>query len=168
MHRYGTDTGSDDHLDRFDGVVRERLRRSVLRVVGSGAPPLRYLLAMVGTPSVAVWPQYVYLRNSEKAWFATKWLIDFWKLPAVALWAFWVLVACWRTGAAVSRHCPMWMVLAGMDLMACFLVPAVWVPYEVLNERYRDPVVLTISVVLFWALIVVMYGLLYKQKKCRV
>lgn len=108
------------------------------------------------------------LSVEEKAWFATKWLIDFWKLPAVALWAFWVLVACWRTGAAVSRHCPMWMVLAGMDLMACFLVPAVWVPYEVLNERYRDPVVLTISVVLFWALIVVMYGLLYKQKKCRV
>ena len=68
MHRYGTDTGSDDHLDRFDGVVRERLRRSVLRVVGSGAPPLRYLLAMVGTPSVAVWPQYVYLRNSETWW----------------------------------------------------------------------------------------------------
>ncbi|CAK9114951.1 unnamed protein product [Durusdinium trenchii] len=167
LKRWYEETGEGDHLDHFDSIVQKQLSSSVLQVVGSGAPSRRYVLAMVGTPSLAVWPQYVYLRHSEITWFATKWAIDFWKVPAVALWTFWVLVLSWRTGAALSRRCPMWMVVPVVDMMGCALIGVVWAPYEIVNERYRDTTVLTLSVLLFWSLVLAAYGLVYHQRKCR-
>eukprot|EP00913_Durusdinium_trenchii_P028816 g27021.t1 len=65
LKRWYEETGEGDHLDHFDSIVQKQLSSSVLQVVGSGAPSRRYVLAMVGTPSLAVWPQYVYLRHSD-------------------------------------------------------------------------------------------------------
>ncbi|CAE7427975.1 unnamed protein product [Symbiodinium sp. CCMP2456] len=163
LRRWYTRTGDPDtHLDRFDALVREQLSASVLRTLGSGAPPLRYVLAMLCAAPLAQLPQYVSLGLRESRGRGMgKWLLDWCKFPALALVMFGVAFCAWRKGAVWSRA-PLCATVPALQCLVVCSVAACWIPYEAVKLSTGDDHFFeAIPLACMWIVLVLMYTRLY-------
>ena len=84
-------------MDRFDEVVHAQLTGTVMNVVGTGAPSLRYVLAVLTVPGLGILPQCIHLgrvgivvdivESKEEAFW--QWILVAVHLPSVVFFVFW-------------------------------------------------------------------------------
>ena len=146
----------------FDALVREQLSVSVLQTLGSGAPTLRYVLAMLCAAPLAQLPQYLSmgLRESRGRGMG-KWLLDWCKFPALALFMFGVAFSAWRKGALWSRA-PLCVAIPTLQCLVVFCAAAFWIPYEAVKLSTGDGQFFeAIPLACMWIILVLLYIRLY-------
>jgi len=116
---YTVQDGSEHHLDRFDEVVHTQLTGTVMNAVGTGAPSLRYVLAMLTVPGLGILPQCIHLgrvgivvdmvNSKEEAFW--QWILVAVHLPAVIFWLFWSGMLGWKIGTSLVKRLKIWIVV---------------------------------------------------------
>ncbi|CAE7773738.1 unnamed protein product, partial [Symbiodinium sp. CCMP2456] len=132
------DSGEKDHhLDRFDALVRERLSSSVLPLVGAGAPPARYRMALYLPLLTAMFPHYLHLgRVRLRGWGLVQWLMAYGAFAATALFFFWLCFFCCRWSVKkIRKAVPRWVVIPAVQSLVLLLPIAFWLPYRAVLQR---------------------------------
>ena len=133
LKRWFPDSCEDEaHLDKFDEMVHKELSGFVRNILGSGAPPLRYIMGITVHPLLGLLCQYVYLAvNDYFNYTALGWMIGWLQTPPMVYLALWEFLMCWRMAARYSHRFPLWLILfLGMSAGIGFNV-ALWLQYTI-------------------------------------
>ncbi|CAE7600006.1 unnamed protein product [Symbiodinium natans] len=131
---YGGD--GEDHLDRFDAAVREHVRVSVMEGLGSGIPPVRFILVVAVVSPLGLLPQYLHMGlNGLQAhggvsedWKFWQWLVFYLHVPFVTLFLCWLGVNAPRVGLALSLKVRKWKAVVLVLVMKSTLLGFFWMP----------------------------------------
>ncbi|CAE7743464.1 w, partial [Symbiodinium sp. CCMP2456] len=127
LRRWYSDT--EDYLDRFDTLVRE----CVLEKLGSGAPPLRLVLAMASISPLGLLPQYLHMAihrlrahsGEGPDWKYWQWVVMYLQVPAISLFFFWLASATLSISATLATTMSMCKAVAVVFVLD--LVPLVFI-----------------------------------------
>ncbi|CAE6968417.1 unnamed protein product [Symbiodinium natans] len=161
----GTSCSQEGHLDEFDELVQSQLSASMLRILGSGAPPLRYVAVITLPPVVAQLGQYVAMGLVDtRGWAFGKWLIDFCRFPPIALFVFWEFMIIWRKGASMHGRVSLWVLALATPGICSFLAICLLLPYEVVKYAVEPASLLTAFPIAFmWAAVAFLYFREYRH-----
>ena len=123
---YPSSSGNEDHLSRFDTLVKERLKNSVLQILGPGVPPLRYVLAMCGPAHFALLPQLL-SAGASSGQSLGRTLLEYISVLAVSLLFILVSTISFRAFAGIRGlpKCALLILIECLLLasLACFVLP---------------------------------------------
>lgn len=165
--RYTVQDGSEHHLDRFDEVVHAQLTGTVMNVVGTGAPSLRYVLAVLTVPGLGILPQCIHLgrvgivvdivESKEEAFW--QWILVAVHLPSVVFFVFWSTMLGWKIGTSLVKRLKIWIVVPLIFLLQALLGAFFRVSFMSLRFRFG---VIT-SVACWWILVLCAYSWTYRH-----
>ena len=126
------EVSSEAHLDRFDEIFQKQLSGFVRSILGSGAPPLRYIVGITVHPLLGLLCQYVHFAvNDYFNWTFVGWMIGWFQTPPMVYLALWEFLVCWRMGARYSHRFPLCLILfLGMTAGIGFNI-LLWLQYTI-------------------------------------
>ena len=162
--------GPEDHLDSFDALVREAFRPSMRNTLGSGVPPLHYIVVMLAPSQLAQLPQIVHLgMRAWRGWAFWRWMLDYCKFPAIALFTFWTTIFAWRVGSNFPKRLPRWTMVVTVELGALLLVLLFYMPYPLVRNRVEPSSLASlVPLACMWLVLACLYSRLYSWRDCRI
>ena len=173
LKRWFPDETAEGHLDKFDELVGKELGGFVRKVLGSGAPHLRFVLANTTTPLLGILVQYVYMAvNDPFDWTALGWMIGWFQIPPVVLLAFPQMLLCWRIGARFYGRVSLWLIFPPCMFLGITMNNLLWFQYTAIKYqfgfRFNWPVVGSLA--FMWIVVAIPFVWEYSHlcpKRCR-
>mmetsp|Transcript_38221 Transcript_38221/g.89719 ORF Transcript_38221/g.89719 Transcript_38221/m.89719 type:complete len:517 (+) Transcript_38221:67-1617(+) len=168
LRRWYSDTEEQDYLDRFDALVREQLRVFVLEKLGSGAPPLRLVLAMASISPLGLLPQYLHMAiyrlkahsGHGHDWKFWQWVVMYLQVPAISLFFFWLASATLSISATLATKMSVRKAVAIVFVLDLVLLACFWFPLSVASFP-KKPRMIPIAAAMF-AVLVNLYAWRYR------
>ncbi|CAE7385259.1 unnamed protein product [Symbiodinium natans] len=169
LRRWYSDIEEQDYLDRFDALVREQLRVFVLEKLGSGAPPLRLVMAMATISPLGLLPQYLHMAihrlrahsGHGHDWKLWQWVVMYLQVPAISLFFFWLASATLSISATLATRMSMRKAVAVVFVLDLFLLLCFWLPLSVASFP-KKPRMIPIAAAMF-AVLVTLYAWRYRR-----
>jgi len=173
---FGSGHDRDENVNKFNKLVHTELMSTVLENLGSGVPPLQYVLSMLAACCLGILPQYIRMGMTGsrvdptqpygKAWDFWQWTSYYFHVPSIVLFIFWLSVFGLRIGACLRRNLRMWQVVLLVFIMQLFFLTSFWLPLLFLSFPKTPTRVLGI-ISAMWAVDILLYSCLYLPRTKR-